>query len=98
MADLSYSLELLNGLGRELKSLADALDGTARRTSWNAEDVGHRLVSGALDDFADSWDDRRELLTRALRDVGGMAEESAKTFAEIDDQLAAEVRDILEAR
>jgi hypothetical protein len=98
MADLRYSLELLHGLGRELKSLADDLDGTTRRTSWDAEDVGHRRVSNALEGFADSWDDRRELLTSALRDVGGMAEESATTFQEVDDRLAAEVRDVLESR
>ncbi|TKJ34220.1 hypothetical protein [Blastococcus sp. CCUG 61487] len=98
MADLRYSLELLSGLGRELTSLADALDGTARRTSWDAEDVGHRLVADALDGFAGSWDDRRELLTRALRAVGAMATESAATFQDVDDQLAAEIRAVLEPR
>jgi predicted protein tyrosine phosphatase len=96
MADLSYSLELLNGMGRELTALADALEGNTQRTSWDAEEVGHRKVSDALEDFADSWDDRRELLTKALRDVGRMATDSATTFKEIDDELAADVRGIME--
>ena len=98
MSDLRYSLELLHGLGRELQGLADAIAGIAQRTAWDAEDVGHRRVTAALDGFADSWDDRRERLTAKLQDVGGMAERSATTFQQVDEQLAADVRAILESR
>jgi hypothetical protein len=98
VSDLRYSLELLHGLGRELQGLADALDGTAQRTAWDAEDVGHRRVAAALHGFADSWDDRRQLLTAKLQDVSGMAERSAATFQQVDDQLAADVRAIWESR
>lgn len=95
MADLAYSLELLNGLGVELAGLADALEGTAPRTSWDAEEIGHRRVADALEDFAGSWDDQRELLTRSLRAVGEMATSSAETFAQVDDELAGKVTEIL---
>jgi hypothetical protein len=96
MADLAYSLDLLRNLGRELTGLADAMDGTAARTSWDRDEVGHRRVADALEGFADSWDDKRERLTASLRDVGTMATESAQTFQDVDDQLAAEVAGILE--
>ena len=95
MADLTYSVPALNRLGRELNGLADAMDGTATRTSWNREDVGHRAVADALDDFAGSWDDKREKLTGSLRDVGKMATDSASTFEGVDEELAAAVTDIL---
>lgn len=96
MPDLAYSLTLLNSLGRELNGLADAMDGTASRTSWNREDVGHRAVADALDDFAGSWDDKRSTLTTSLCEVGDMATSSAATFREVDDQLAADIEAILE--
>jgi hypothetical protein len=96
MGDLQYSLQLLTGLGSELGSLADAMDGTGPDTRWDREDVGHRRVADALQHFAGSWDDRRELLTRSLREVGEMATASAETFRDVDEQLAAEVRGILE--
>ncbi|RBY96222.1 hypothetical protein DQ237_10170 [Blastococcus sp. TF02-8] len=74
------------------------MDGTASRTSWNREDVGHRAVAEALEDFAGSWDDKRELLSGSLRDVGKMATDSASTFEGVDDELAAAVTDILETQ
>lgn len=96
MADLSYSLDLLHGLGQELSGLAGALDGAVPDTRWDAEEIGHRSVAGALEHFAASWDDRRELLTRSLTEVGEMAGTSADTFAQVDEELGAKVRDILE--
>ena len=97
MADLTYSLDLLRNLGRELSGLADAMDGTAPRTSWDREEVGHRRVADALEGFDDSWDDKRERLTSSLRSVGTMATDSAQTFQDVDDQLAADVAAIMEA-
>lgn len=94
--DLAYSLGLLRRLGTDLSDLSDVLDGSAARVHHDAEDVGHRSVFDALERFADSWDDKRELLTRSLRDIGAMATESASTFEEVDEKLAAKVRQALE--
>lgn len=96
MADLSYSLDHLRQLGQQLSGLADAMDGTARRTSWDREGIGHRWVADALEEFAGSWDDKREKLTASIRDVGRMATDSAQTFEDVDEQLAAEIAGILE--
>lgn len=98
MSDLSYSLLELTGLGRQLHGLADALAGTTSATRWNPEEVGHRLVADALDDFAGSWDDKRNRLTTSLHSVGEMAAGSADTFRDVDDRLAAKVRQILEEK
>lgn len=96
MGDLQYSLQLLTGLGHELHGLARDMNGSSVMTRWDPEEVGHRRVADALDHFAGNWDDKRELLTRSLTEVGDMAVASAETFAEVDNELAAEVRGILE--
>ncbi|TFV44638.1 hypothetical protein [Blastococcus sp. TF02A-35] len=98
MADLAYSLGLLSNLGVELVALAADLEGTSRSTSWDPVEVGHRTVAAALEDFAESWADRRELLTRALEDVGGLARAGAETFQRVDEGLAGEVRDVTAGR
>lgn len=95
MRDLQYSLELLTGLGRELRGLADGLEGAAG-TRWDAEEVGHRRVAEALGEFAGSWDDKRSQVTKSLRAVGDMATDSAQTFQQVDDELAAEIDGIVE--
>lgn len=95
MADLSYALQQLNDLGRQLNGLADAMNGTAARTRWDPEEIGHPSVSDALDDFAGAWDDKRDRLTHSLHSVADMATQSASTFQGVDDQLAAKVEQIL---
>jgi hypothetical protein len=97
MADLQYSLQLLTGLGRELTGLAGAMNGTTGNR-WDREQVGSPQVADALDRFAENWDDKRELLTRSLEEVGEMATSSAETFREVDDELAAKVQEILEVQ
>ncbi len=97
MADLQYSLQLLSSLGRELTGLAGAMNGTTDNR-WDREEVGSGRVADALDHFAGNWDDKRELLTRSLEEVGEMATSSAETFREIDDELAAKVEEILEVQ
>jgi hypothetical protein len=97
MADLQYSLQLLSSLGRELTGLAGAMNGTTDNR-WDREEVGSDRVADALDHFAGNWDDKRELLTRSLEEVGEMATSSAETFREIDDELAAKVEEILEVQ
>jgi len=96
VADLQYNVELLDRLGRQLSGLADGLEGTTVGTGWDDEEIGHRRVADALDDFAGSWDDKRGALTTSLREVGDMATSSAATFREVDDRLAAEIGAILE--
>lgn len=96
MADLQYSLDLLGGLGRDLDGMARSLDGVAARTNWTEQGIGHSRVANALEDFAGSWDDKRERLTTSLRAVGEMATASAQTFQEIDDELAGQIQEAVE--
>lgn len=90
---MRYSLELLDRLGGDLTGLADALDGRAESTRWSADEIGHRTVVHALEQFADSWDDKRELLTRSLRSLGEMASQTRETFGQLDEEHATAIRD-----
>ena len=95
MSDLTYSTEKLMELGSELVTIADVMDGKSPAVQYDAADVGHRSVHDALEHFSDNWDDRRELLTRSLRAVGGMALQSSEVFKEADAKLAAAVAKML---
>jgi hypothetical protein len=96
VGDLQYSLQLLTGLGRELRGLADGMEGAVAGTRWDSGEVGHRRVADALGEFAGSWDDQRSKLTTSLRAVGDMAVDSAETFQQVDDELAAKIEGIVE--
>ena len=92
---IEYSLELIRRLGSDLHTVADVMDGRNAAARYDRDDVG-REVAAALDDFADSWDDKRELLTRSMRNVGDMAQGTADSFEEFDQEMAKAVTTILE--
>lgn len=92
---IEYSLELIRRLASDLHTVADVMDGRNAAARYDRDDVG-REVAAALDDFADSWDDKRELLTRSLRNVGDMARQTADSFEEFDQEMAKAVTTILE--
>ena len=92
---IEYSLELIRGLGNDLHTVADVMDGRNAAAQYDEVDVG-RQVTDALDHFADNWDDKRELLTKSMRNVGDMAQGTADSFEEFDQEMASAVRTILE--
>lgn len=92
---IEYSLELIRRLGSDLHTVADVMDGRNAAARYDRADVG-RAVAAALDDFADSWDDKRELLTKSMRNVGSMAQGTADSFEDFDQAMATSVRELLE--
>lgn len=94
---VTYSLDLIRGLGSDLHTVADVMAGRNAAAQYDQADVG-REVADALDHFRDNWDDKRELLTKGLRNVGDMAQSTADVFEEFDEAMAAKVREILEPR
>ena len=95
MSDLTYCVRELQVLGSELLAVSSVMEGTSPAVRYDEDDVGDR-VHDALRDFADSWDDKREMLTGSLNAVGGMATESAEVFQGADEGLATQAREILE--
>ncbi|MCW2616600.1 MAG: hypothetical protein JWN08_3594 [Frankiales bacterium] len=92
---IEYSLELIRGLGSDLHTVADVMDGRNAAARYEQADVG-RQVADALDHFADNRDDKRELLTKSRRNVGDMAQATAASFEEFDQEMAKAVKTILE--
>lgn len=93
---VTYSLSLLQGLGSDLHTIADVMSGVNGAVSYEPADVGHLAVHGALEHFRNNWDDRRELLTKSLHNIGSMAQGCAETFDRFDREMAAKVRTILD--
>lgn len=94
---VTYSVELIRGLGSDLHTVAEVMAGRNAAAQYDPADVG-REVADALDHFRGNWDDKRELLTKGLRNVGDMAQSTADVFEEFDEAMAAKVREILEPR
>jgi len=92
---IEYSLELIRRLGSDLHTVADVMEGRNAAAQYDSADVG-RQVADALDHFTDNWDDKRELLTKSMRNVGDMAQVTADSFEEFDQEMARSVRTILE--
>lgn len=91
--DVQYSLRLLRALGQDLEGLVQSFEGRAGRVAYGEHNTGHRRVLDALDDFAGSWDDHREGLTHSLSSLADMARRSAEAFAQVDRDLATQIRD-----
>lgn len=94
---VTYCLELIRGLGSDLHTVADVMDGRNAAARYEASEVGSE-VADALDHFSGNWDDKRELLTKGLRSVGNMASSTADVFEDFDRDMAAKLQEILEPR
>lgn len=94
---VTYSLDLIRGLGSDLHTVADVMDGRNAAAQYESVDVGNE-VADALDHFRGNWDDKRELLTKGMRNVGDMAQGTADVFEGFDNDMAAKVRELIEDR
>jgi hypothetical protein len=93
--DLTFDLAALRQLAEELIAVSAVLTNKTRASQFNSADIGHHLVAGAMEDFKNNWDDKRELLVGDIEKVGGMAEQSAEVLKDADDELAKKVHAIL---
>ena len=96
MADLSYSVDLLESLGSSLTSLAGSMKDDSAIAALGIEELCCARVVDAVQSFRDDWDDKRELLATKVDNVGTLAGEAARGFSEADQELADQVKDILE--
>lgn len=90
-----YSVELIRGLGSDLHTVADVMDVRNAAAQFEEPEVGSQVAS-ALEHFSNNWNDKRELLTQGMRNVGDMAQSTADSFEEFDQQMADQVATILQ--
>lgn len=96
MSDLSYSVDVLTGLGGDLKNLATDLEDGEGSAHYGTSDVGHVRVADALDNFRTNWNDNRDHLAEKLATLGDLATRSAEGFSEADADLARRLREKME--
>lgn len=92
---ITYSLDLIRGLGSDLQTVADVMDGRNAAAQFDEPEVGSEVAS-ALEHFSNNWNDKRELLTQGMRNVGNMAQSTADSFEDFDQQMADQVVAMLE--
>ena len=86
---LQVDLAMLEGVGREL----DVLAGEFQHAGDIADDarsaVGHGHLAGRLEEFVDGWKVRREDYLEDITYLADMTREAARTYRQVDDELAA---------
>ena len=85
---LRVNLAELETCGTALAHLKDEFDRAAEIVGDARSCVGHRLIEGALHDFATNWKYHRQRLVENLESVGEMAEASHQAYLDTDRQLA----------
>lgn len=98
MADLSYDISALSGLGSRMRRLSGELDHDGALGTVDTADVNSSDVRSALEEFADNWDDKRTETSKSLASLAEMVEKSVETFTEADKELAQKATEILDQR
>jgi hypothetical protein len=52
------------------------------------DEYGSDLVSGAMEEFTDNWDDHRKELLENIEKVGSLTEQAIQNFEKLDKELA----------
>ena len=87
MADLVVTSIAVDDAAEQLKSVLNELENMSEL--WQDGDIwGHKTLSGAMDDFIDSWWVKREKLQENLKDLQGKMEKAAETWNDTEIELA----------
>lgn len=89
---LQVDMDLLTRTGGTLRAVRDDLQGAADDVPLRAA-LGHDGLADTVDAFAHGWDDARATLVRLVGDLGEACREIAATLDDVDDELAARIRE-----
>lgn len=92
MSDLRVDSDQLNAWSQTLRSIVNDLHSAGHQADDAANAVGHRGLASTVHDFADNWRIHRG---RTIDELTGMADALdavRETFADIDSQIASELR------
>lgn len=96
MGDVEVATDELRDLGRRLGQLSDDLmDGDANVT-YVRNELAHRKVIDAMDEFHSNWDNNREYVSGKLDTLADLAQETADGFEQTDADLARDVAKAIE--
>lgn len=95
MGDLEVATDELEELGGQLKNLGKNLKTIDGGADYGLEELAHRKVVDAMDEFRGNWDDNRDHLADKLSKLGDLATTAAESFTEADEELAKQISEIL---
>ncbi|MBC9726123.1 hypothetical protein [Streptomyces sp. TRM68367] len=82
---------MLEGYGRQLRSIKTRLNHTKKLFESYRDDIGDSSVNDALGDFESNWEDGREDITQQLDALAEMSEAVVREFKKLDDELTKQV-------
>lgn len=92
MSDLTIEGEALHAAATHVQSVVDSFATAGADAHEAAEYVGHHGLAGTVRDFADGWDIHRARYCDELRQIVAMFEAVDDTFADLDRDTAAQLR------
>jgi hypothetical protein len=93
MSDLSIDGDSLREAARRIREVVDSF-ATAGSDAHDAADyVGHGGLASRVREFADGWDIHRGKFSDELRQMADMLEAVDDTFTDLDNHIAAKVRE-----
>lgn len=92
---LTVSLGLLQQLGSSLTSVAGEMKDDSKLNDVSVDNLASQDLVDAIHDFKDNWDNKREVLTGKISALGDMATSAHQNFTNVDEKLAAQIRDAI---
>jgi hypothetical protein len=89
---LKVDLHLLEDTAEALKQLRAEFADASRIADEHRGVLGSGEVADAVDSFAGNWRRHREKLVTSIESLETMAADSAKTYREVDSELADSVQ------
>jgi hypothetical protein len=96
VSDLEVAIGEVEYLGTRLKALGSDLEKTDGHVSYGKTALVHAKVIDAMDNFRGNWNDNRDHLADKLQKLGDLATQAAKSFTEQDEDLARQIRKVME--
>lgn len=90
--DLTYDSERLATLSGQMSTISGNLHDDRALKSYDIDQVGHRKVADAIDNFVNDWDDKRNKLIEKVDALAEMASTSHENFTQVDLDLAAALK------
>ncbi|MFD9329431.1 hypothetical protein [Streptomyces sp. NPDC060065] len=88
MADVGVDYDYLYTIKRDLKTVRSEFKDCSAHQDDMRNQYGSLSVSGAMEQFADNWDDHRKELLTSIEKVGKLVEQSIEGFQKLDQDLA----------
>lgn len=89
MADLRIDTATLRKAGRSLRTVHQEFDKADDNARPGRSVIAHNRLRDRLEEFADSWDDRRKEMTANIEGLGEFAEGAGDTFEQLEDEFVA---------